>query len=33
MKLFNKQKPFRMLDGFKNMYDGYTENPLAHHYL
>ena len=33
MKLFNKPKPFRMLDGFKTMHDGYTENPLAHHYL
>ena len=33
MKLFNKPKPYRMLDGFKDMHDGYTENPLAHHYL
>ena len=33
MKLFNKQKPYRMLNGFKDMRDGYTENPLAHHYL
>lgn len=33
MKLFNKPKPYKMLDGFKKMRDGYTENPLAHHYL
>ena len=32
MGLFNRTKPYRIIDGFKRIGDGYTENPLAHHY-
>jgi len=31
MKLFNRTKPYKILDGFRTLSDGYTENPLAHH--
>lgn len=32
MKLFNRTKPYKILDGFKRIGDGYTESPVAHHY-